>query len=149
MRRARMEDLEAAHKMGIECFPAESWTLEGLAAELEREFAQFDVAELEGGGIIGYIIAWCVTDEVHLLQVATTPEWRRRGVANCLLDKVIESSKASGARVVFLEVRASNEAAQALYRARGFSMLGVRRGYYEQPREDAVVMASTLCPQSA
>ena len=89
---------------------------------------------------IGYIVFWLVSDEVHILNLATAPEQRRRGIAKKLVIKALKGAYQKGARRAFLEARASNAIAQRLYSSLGFTGTSVRRGYYDSPVEDAVVM---------
>jgi ribosomal-protein-alanine N-acetyltransferase len=81
-----------------------------------------------------------VGDELHINNLAVDPHWRRRGIARTLLDAALERGRVRGARRAFLEVRASNVEALALYRRHGFEAAGIRKGYYDHPVEDAVVM---------
>jgi ribosomal-protein-alanine N-acetyltransferase len=94
-----------------------------------------------GGRIIGYIVCWAVADELHILDLATEPSWRRKGIARMLVLAAIREGDAVGASRVFLEVRASNQAALLLYEGLGFTRSLVREGYYDMPVEDAVVMS--------
>ena len=95
----------------------------------------FHVAE-RNGAIAGFLITREVVGEIEILNVAVDPELRRRGIAKTLLNQVLESFRGA----VFLEVRKSNEAAQKLYESLGFRLAGLRRNYYQNPPEDAVVM---------
>jgi ribosomal-protein-alanine N-acetyltransferase len=142
IRPVREADLEVLYRLSQECFPSEPWTLEGLREELARDVAVCSVVEVVSEGVIAYLLAWNVLDEVHILRVATRPDQRRRGIADRLLQHLLEL-RHFGARVFFLEVRASNLAARALYEKHGFKTLGVRKGYYREPVEDAIVMACT------
>ncbi len=121
------------------------WTHEMFESELGRgTLSELLVARAPGGGtpppLVGYLCAWVVTDELHINNVAVDPRWRRRGVATVLLEEVLSRGRAREARCAFLEVRASNTGAQALYRKLGFAPTGIRRQYYSHPIEDAVIM---------
>jgi ribosomal-protein-alanine N-acetyltransferase len=89
---------------------------------------------------VGFICFWVVEDEMHVNNLAVDPRWRRRGIAAALLEEGLEQGRARRARRAFLEVRASNVGAQALYRRFGFEVAGVRKRYYTHPMEDAVLM---------
>ena len=91
--------------------------------------------------VTGYLISWLVEDEMHILNLAVAPPYRRHGIARQLVLDGIKRAYAKGARRAFLEVRASNTAAQKLYSNLGFTGSFVRRGYYDSPTEDAVIMA--------
>jgi ribosomal-protein-alanine N-acetyltransferase len=89
-------------------------------------------------------VAWFVADEVHLANVAVAPDMRRRGLAQRFLGELLEAGTARGSRIVVLEVRRSNVAAQALYQRNGFFTVMIRRGYYRNDKEDALVMIKHL-----
>lgn len=97
------------------------------------------VAE-RGGRVAGYCMARILGPDCDLENIAVTPEARRAGVANALVTDLLATCELRGVRRVTLEVRASNGAAQALYRAHGFQLAGLRRGYYRQPVEDGLLM---------
>jgi ribosomal-protein-alanine N-acetyltransferase len=90
--------------------------------------------------ILGFVVFWLVHDEVHVLNVATAVEARRRGVARALLERAADEGRRRGARLATLEVRRSNLPAIALYRALGYQEVGVRPNYYTDEGEDAIVM---------
>ncbi len=89
----------------------------------------------------GYIVIWLVGDEMHILNLAVTPSMRRQGIARKLVLAAIKRADQKGAKRAFLEVRASNAAAQKLYLDLGFTGTSLRRDYYDAPVEDAVIMA--------
>ena len=122
------------------------WSRAFFEKELATPHAVCVVAEDRDGPrpvIVGYTVRWRVTDEVHLLNVAVHQQHRGRGLGRFLVESVIEESRAGGARVCFLEVRAGNVVARRLYRRLGFRDLGIRRGYYG-PGQDAIVMELRL-----
>lgn len=96
--------------------------------------------------IAGFIVSRLVSGELHVNNVAVRPEFQRQGIAAMLLEAVIRESHAAGARVAFLEVRAGNVAAQGLYQRCGFQVTGLRRRYYREPVEDALLMSLLLLP---
>ena len=97
------------------------------------------VAELDGK-VVGMIVSWLIVDEVHVATIATHPEYRRRGIAKRLLTHTLQHLKEEGAQSSFLEVRASNFAAQDMYRKFGYEESGVRPRYYKDNDEDAILM---------
>ena len=97
------------------------------------------VAELDGK-VVGMIVAWLIVDEVHVATLATHPDFRRQGVGTKLLAHTLRALLAEGARSSFLEVRASNRAAQDMYRKFGYEATGRRRRYYRDNDEDAILM---------
>jgi ribosomal-protein-alanine N-acetyltransferase len=90
------------------------------------------------------MVAWFVADEAHLANIAVAPLARRRGLAQRLLDELVAESVRREARMVLLEVRRSNHAAQAFYRKNGFYLAGVRHRYYRDNGEDALIMVKPL-----
>ncbi len=140
----RREDLPEVLGIEVSSF-ALPWTQEMFENELAREdISQVLVARLAGAGtpppVAGYICVWAVGEELHINNVAVDQRWRRRGIAGGLLEAALEHGRLRGARRAFLEVRASNVAAQALYRRFGFESAGIRKCYYDHPIEDAVIM---------
>ena len=97
------------------------------------------VAEIDGK-VVGMIVAWLIVDEVHVASIATHPDFRKQGVAKRLLAHTLQHLKEEGAQSSFLEVRASNFAAQELYRKFGYEESGVRPRYYKDNDEDALLM---------
>ncbi|MDP3260560.1 MAG: ribosomal protein S18-alanine N-acetyltransferase [Thermodesulfovibrionales bacterium] len=97
-----------------------------------------------GDRIAGYICANHVADEGHILNLAVHPDFRGRGIANTLVKNILEELKENACRFLYLEVRASNNAARKLYEGFGFSVASTRKGYYTEPKEDAVIMMLRL-----
>jgi ribosomal-protein-alanine N-acetyltransferase len=127
------------------------WSEEQLRRELGNAYATVLCAEAAGdgaegaAGILGFIVYWVIHDEMHVLDVATAPEARRRGVGRALMVEAMGDAARRGAARALLEVRRSNAPAIGLYRALGFLHDTVRRAYY-QDGEDAVLMSSVLRP---
>jgi ribosomal-protein-alanine N-acetyltransferase len=94
--------------------------------------------------VIGYVIYWHIRNEVQISNIAVNPDYRERGVGERGLRWVIQDIKKKGVEFVFLEVRPSNLSARHLYDKLGFVMLGLRKGYYRNPNEDAIVMGLSL-----
>ena len=97
-----------------------------------------------GKALAGFIVSRLVSGELHINNVAVRPEFRRRRIAAQLLTAALTQGRSQGARLAFLEVRAGNHAAQGLYRRAGFEVTGRRRGYYNHPSEDALLMSRLL-----
>ena len=95
---------------------------------------------LAGRGVIGFFAGWTVADEMHINNIASHPQYRRIGVGRRLIEYAIDEGAMRGISFVLLEVRASNEVAQTLYKKLGFSYISRRRDYYRSPTEDAFVM---------
>lgn len=116
-----------------------------LQEEMLRPWSRSWIAREEGVGVVAFVIAWHVADELHVLNIATRSDRQRRGLARVLMDEVLGYGRRRGVRHLFLEVRRSNRAAISLYRALGFFAMGVRARYYADD-EDAVEMVLTLDP---
>jgi [ribosomal protein S18]-alanine N-acetyltransferase len=119
------------------------WSEATFRGLLRRHDAEMIVAEWLDI-VIGYAIFWCVLDQSELGNVAVTAEWRRRGIGERLVAEVIRRARERGVREVFLEVRPSNESARRLYERFGFTQVGRRRNYYQEPVEDALVLRRPL-----
>ena len=115
------------------------WTHGQMLSEIYNDDTLF-MTTLNNGAVVGFCVLRKIGDEAELFRIATSAEFRREGVATHLLHRVITDAKSAGVEKVFLEVRASNAAAIVLYERFGFKSVGVRRGYYTEPVEDAVVM---------
>lgn len=115
----------------------------GGGGEGPRSYA---VVAVEGDRVVGYVIAWFLVDEVHLVNIAVRKAYQERGVGSFLLSHLIEKACVAGKIIITLEVRESNTSAQAFYRGFMFRKIGVRRGYYTDNREDAALMALDLSP---
>ena len=92
--------------------------------------------------ITGFAGFWTMADEVHITTIATREALRRQGIGELLLQSIVDMANKRAARIVTLEVRVSNTAAQQLYTKYGFNRVGLRRGYYTDNREDAVIMST-------
>ena len=136
---AKQEHVPAIAALEVRCFPADPWPGEMIGRWYER----FIVA-MEQDEILGYAALSSILDEGNLDNIATAPEHRRRGVGEALLQEVIRRAKELGLAVLYLEVRASNTPAIALYQKHGFMEVGRRKNYYEKPREDAILMTLVL-----
>jgi [ribosomal protein S18]-alanine N-acetyltransferase len=117
------------------------WTRVMYLAELENAGVSFCFTAREPAGrVVGFCSFWRVLDELHINNIAVLPDVRRAGVATALLTHVVTYGAALGARRATLEVRRSNEPARLLYERFGFTVAGVRHGYYTKPVEDALVL---------
>jgi ribosomal-protein-alanine N-acetyltransferase len=116
------------------------WSRDAFYNEVHHnKFAVYIVIEVEGK-IIGYCGAWIVIDEAHITNVAILPEYRGRKLGEALMEKIISVARSMGARSMTLEVRVTNNIAQSLYRKLGFQKGGIRKNYYSDNQEDALIM---------
>ena len=143
LRRMEEADLDRVLALQKKCF-AHPWAADLGRRELGHEWSTVLVAEADQTGLAGFLIFWLVHDEVHILNIATDPALRRRGVARTLLLQALHTGRAQNCRLATLEVRRSNLAAIELYRAFGFRSVGVRPNYYADEGEDAIVMVCDL-----
>ena len=128
---AQIADLEKI------CF-SDPWSENSIASELENKLAHWLVAQ-EGEMVAGYIGSQTVLGETDMMNVAVHPDFRRRGIAEALVKRLVEDLQAMESHCLTLEVRASNAPAIALYEKLGFSQIGRRKNYYRNPREDALI----------
>jgi ribosomal-protein-alanine N-acetyltransferase len=146
IRRMTREDLPAVMELEKASF-TNPWSMELLQRELSHDwsiiFLLEEPTEEAGRRLLGISIFWIVHDEVHVLNVATAPVHRRRGVGRALMDATLAEGRSRKCSLATLEVRKSNEAAITLYKSLGFRPVGVRPNYYVdegQSAEDAIVM---------
>lgn len=147
IRRMTIEDLPEVSAIEQVAF-RNPWSIELLRRELSHEVSTILLAEetLPDGQrtLLGFSIFWLVHRELHILNIATAPAHRRRGVANALLGATLKQAKQGGCVLATLEVRRSNEAALGLYQGFGFRAVGIRPNYYSDEGEDAIVMVLDL-----
>lgn len=132
------KDISGIAEIEKECF-SHPWSENSIAEELENPHARFYVAK-NGYRVVGYIGAFNVCGEVSITNVAVKREYRNRGIATSLIKYLEVVASLEKAEFITLEVRQSNEVAKRLYEANGFIMVGQRNNFYENPREDAILM---------
>jgi [ribosomal protein S18]-alanine N-acetyltransferase len=142
---ARLQDIDEVMEIERLSFKA-PWTRQVFLEELQRDWAHLDVVRERGGAVVAFLNHWLVRDEVHILNLAAHPDYRRQGHGERLMRHVVEFARAHRCRVITLEVRRSNHAAIHLYRRFGFRAVGVRPNYYAEDGEDAIVMLLDLEP---
>ena len=147
IRKMTLDDIEQVIAIDRESFSF-PWPERSFRFELtDNPASRCWVAELDGK-IVGMIVVWLIVDEVHVTTIATHPDFRRQGIAKNLLSHALQHLSTEGAQSSFLEVRASNLAAQDLYRKFGFEESGVRRRYYRDNDEDAILMTLSAIPET-
>ena len=129
----RLEELERL------CFSL-PWTREMLQSQLPDEQHVFLTAEDDNGAALGYVGMMTVLDEGYISNVAVDPACRRQGIGDALIRELLRRCEERALSFVSLEVREHNEPAIALYRKHGFLPVGLRKNYYEAPRENAIIM---------
>ena len=120
------------------------WSAETFRGLVDRSGVAALVMTDTSGSVVGYAVLWCILEQGELANIAIAPDRRGEGLGRRMLHHVVEVARERGVEKLFLEVRASNAAALALYEDFGFARVGMRRNYYERPREDALVMLSDL-----
>jgi len=117
-----------------------AWQPSTFASLLDRPGVEMWVLEHPTAGVVGYSVLWCTLDQGELANIALAEGHRGKGWGALLLRSTLDVGRAQGVVSVFLEVRASNEVAIGLYERFGFGQIGVRKRYYQSPKEDALVM---------
>jgi len=133
-------DLDDVLAIEVESFTS-PWTREMYLAELQNVGVSYCyLARDESGRVLGFCSFWRVLDELHINNLAVAGAYRRQGIGTALMTYVLNEGPRLGARRATLEVRRSNDVARQLYERLGFSSAGVRRAYYTNPVEDALVL---------
>lgn len=135
--------MEAVARLEAEAFST-PWSAATFRNLMRQGGPELLVLELPGVPVAGYAVLWCLGEQGELANIAVASHWRGRGFGSTLLAGVLKAARARGVKEVFLEVRASNEAAIKMYERHGFERISRRIGYYDRPREDALVMRSRL-----
>jgi ribosomal-protein-alanine N-acetyltransferase len=138
IRRLDLGDLDAIEVIEQRAYPT-PWSRAMFASELAKP-TSICLGAFEGSELVGYIVNSRYVDAWHVMNVAVDPDGQRRGVATKLLERLFELTREDERRGYTLEVRVSNEGAIRLYEGLGFESRGVRRGYYTDNREDALIM---------
>jgi len=133
-----LKDLSAIEEIERRSYPT-PWSRSMFAGELTKP-SSISLGAFEADHLVGYVIVSRYVDAWHVMNIAVHPESRSRGVASALLERLLETTASDVRRGYTLEVRVSNESAIRLYERYGFKKRGVRRGYYTDNREDALIM---------
>ena len=144
----RREDVDHVLDIEREVFPV-PWSRRAFLNEVEDRATSLARVARRNGRVIGYAIAWKVVDELHIGNLAVAPSERRRGTGRAILDHVLSEAGDLGLQYATLEVRVSNLAAIALYEACGFRPIALRRGFYPDNGEDAMVMLRDVAARRA
>ncbi|MBX9687774.1 MAG: ribosomal protein S18-alanine N-acetyltransferase [Candidatus Obscuribacterales bacterium] len=141
IRRLLVEDLDQIMEIEPVAFGSHHWSKQSFINELNNAGGTyFSVIEPKTGTVCGYSGYWLIGDEAHITTLATHPDFRRQGIGELLLINDILSAIKVGAKCMTLEVRVSNDPAQQLYYKYGFKSMGLRRKYYQDNSEDALVL---------
>ena len=146
IRRMTLADVDGVAAVEAATFPT-PWSRDAFISEMKNVAARYLVAEKDGR-IIGYAGAWIILDESHITNIAVLKDERGQGIGRALTHGLMQYLSNLGAAYATLEVRKSNEVAQNLYVSLGFIKLGVRKRYYEDNGEDALIMVCDHMPQA-
>ncbi len=139
----RLEHIDDIAELEKQCFSI-PWTSEQLASQLTDNM-HICLAAVDGEGrTVGYVGLMYVIDEGYISNVAVAPAHRREGIGGMLLDTLRERAEEKGLAFLTLEVRQTNEPAKSLYKKHGYVEVGLRKGYYAKPTEDAILMTLFL-----
>ena len=146
IRRMTMADVDGVAAVEAATFPT-PWSRDAFASEMSNVAARYLVAEKDGR-VIGFAGAWIILDESHITNISVLKDERGQGVGRLLTQGLMQYLSNLGAAYATLEVRRSNEIAQNLYQSLGFIKLGVRKRYYEDNGEDALIMVCDHMPEA-
>lgn len=146
IRRMTEADVDGVAAVEAATFPT-PWSRDAFASEMKNVAARYLVAEKDGR-VIGYAGAWIILDESHITNIAVLQAERGQGIGRALTHGLLQYLSNLGAAYATLEVRKSNEVAQNLYKSLGFIKLGVRKRYYEDNGEDALIMVCDHMPEA-
>ena len=136
-------DVEAVAEIESSAFTT-PWKATTFRLLLDRPGAVLLVLEIPPVPVAGYAVLWCIQDQGELANIAVIPELRDQRLGAYLLDRVLDVARERSVESLFLEVRVSNVRARSMYVSRGFDEIGVRRDYYEKPREEARVLMKRI-----
>ncbi len=142
IRRMTARDIETVTELELLCFE-DAWTEKHFRHEVENSRVSVPMVAEIRGEIVGYIVPWFIEDEIHIANIAVSPLYRRRRIAEYLLNTILKEGEKQGSVFVYLEVRVSNAPAIRLYKKFGFVTAGIRSKYY-QNGEDALLMEKYL-----
>lgn len=132
--------VNGVYELSKECFSI-PWTLESISQEVNNPLAHYVICENSfTKEVLGFVGVWIIAGEGDITNIAVNPKYRKQGVASSLLIKLFEVCKSYNCNDITLEVRASNIPAQNLYKKFGFKKEGLRKGYYQDNGEDAIIM---------
>lgn len=141
VRKMETTDIEQIMEIESEVFGVYHWTPQSFIGEIENDLGNYFAAVDQNiNRVIGYGGFWLILDEAHVTTIAVHPDYRKKNIGERILQNMVEAGYAKNAKWFTLEVRASNIPAQNLYYKYGFKSLGLRRRYYQDNEEDALIM---------
>ena len=133
-------DIDAVESIEQRAYGQHHWSKDSFMSELSNELAKYFSAFNENGELIAYAGCWQILEEAHITTLAVAPEYRRKSLGEAMLITLLKQCYKDMIKYITLEVRVSNKAAVSLYKKYGFKSLGVRKGYYQDNNEDALIM---------
>lgn len=134
----KSDDIDGVFEVEKNCFE-DYWSKDSFKKELSNNLAKYLVAKVDGK-VVGYVGIWFVVDEGHITNVAVHKDYRGQKIGDRLIDKLVQVCRENKIVSMTLEVRVSNIVAQNLYKKYGFKMAGIRKEYYSNNKEDAIIM---------
>ena len=134
----KIDDIDGVFEVEKNCFE-DYWSKDSFKKELSNNLAKYLVAKVDGK-VVGYVGIWFVVDEGHITNVAVHKDYRGQKIGDRLIDKLVQVCRENKIVSMTLEVRVSNIVAQNLYKKYGFKMAGIRKEYYSNNKEDAIIM---------
>lgn len=138
IRDMKLEDIDGVYEVEKSCF-SDPWSKESFKKEIQNNLAKYLVAEVENK-VVGYVGAWFIVDEAHITNVAVSPQYRGQKIGDKIIKSFIDECVKNEMQAMTLEVRVSNTVAQNLYKKYGFKLGGIRKEYYSDNKEDALIM---------
>lgn len=136
--RMTLKDIDGVYEVEKDCFE-HHWSKDAFVKELKNDVARYLVAKIEGK-VVGYVGIWFIVDEGHITNVAVHSDYRGRKIGDELVKALVELCRENNIVSMTLEVRVSNIVAQNLYKKYGFKLAGIRKEYYSDNKEDAMIM---------
>lgn len=136
----KKSDVDNVISIEASAYGEHHWSKESFLNELSNDLARYYCAFDLDGNLVGYAGCWQILEETHITNIAVSPEFRRKHIGERLLQRIIDDCYENKAKYITLEVRTSNKAAINLYEKYGLKSLGIRKGYYQNNNEDALIM---------
>ena len=134
------QDIDEVDLIAQKAYGAHHWSKDAFYSELSNNLAKYFVARTSDGELAGFAGSWCIIDEAHITTIAVAPEFQRKHIGEALLVAILDNCYKNMAKYLTLEVRESNIPAIKMYEKYGFKSFGVRKGYYQDNNESALIM---------
>lgn len=135
-----IDDIDDVIAVETKAYGEHHWSKESFCNELSNELASYFAAFDDNNNLVGYAGSWQILEEAHITNIAVDVDFRKRHIGEALLKTIIQNCYTEKVKYITLEVRVSNTPAIKLYEKYGFKSLGIRKGYYQNNNEDALIM---------